>query len=109
MKQGFINFFILIILSLWQGFLNAQISADISSGCAPLTVNFTPPAGMSTYYWDFDNGGSSTDANPTGVIFNTPKNPYTVTLRACKTCPVLHTYNITVFPKPTITNHPITL
>lgn len=108
MKQGFINFFILIILSLWQGFLNAQISADISSGCAPLTVNFTPPAGMSTYYWDFDNGGSSTDANPTGVIFNTPKNPYTVTLRACKTCPVLHTYNITVFPKPTITIDPIT-
>lgn len=108
MNQRLAYYFILLLLISSQLNIYAQIVADISSGCAPLTVNFTPPSGMSIYYWDFDNGGSSTDANPVGVIFNTPKNPYNVTLRACKTCPVLHTYNITVFPKPTITIDPIT-
>jgi PKD repeat protein len=42
--------------------------ASPSSGCAPLNVSFTPPAGMTTYYWEFgENGsdGTSTDQNPT--------------------------------------------
>jgi PKD repeat protein len=82
--------------------IEAQISASLTNGCAPLTVNFSPPAGMTTFYWDFDNGGSSEDANP-NVVFSNPKNPFKVTLRACKTCPVLHTIDITVFPKPTVT------
>lgn len=93
--------FIIPFLFLQNGI--AQIVASSNAGCAPLTVAFTAPAGMTSYYWDFDNGGSSTDANPSGVIFATPKNPYTVTLRACKTCPVLHTTSIAVFPKPTVT------
>lgn len=82
--------------------IEAQIGASLTNGCAPLTVNFSPPAGMTTFYWDFDNGGSSEDANP-NVVFSNPKNPFKVTLRACKTCPVLHTIDITVFPKPTVT------
>jgi gliding motility-associated-like protein len=105
MIQRFSIFISIFYFSIIQS--HSQIVADISSGCTPLTVQFTAPAGMSTYYWDFDNGGSSTDQNPAGVIFNTPKNPYKVTLRACKTCPELHSYDITVFPKPTITLSPV--
>lgn len=89
-------------LTLWSLGAVAQITATKTSGCAPLTVNFGAPAGMTTYYWDFDNGGSSEDANP-NVVFTTPKNPYKVSLRACKTCPILYTIDIQVYPKPTIT------
>jgi gliding motility-associated-like protein len=80
----------------------SQITVDKTAGCAPLTVSFKPPVGMTTYYWDFDNGGSSEDSTP-NVVFTTPKNPYKVSLRACKTCPILHTIDIQAHPKPTVT------
>lgn len=84
----------------------SQIGANKTSGCAPMTVAFSPPSGMTTYYWDFDNGGSSEDASP-NVVFSNPKNPYKVSLRACKTCPVLETIDIQVFPKPSVSMTPI--
>ncbi len=34
-------------------------SADINSGCSPLTVQFTPPAGLMNHQWDFGDGSSS--------------------------------------------------
>lgn len=93
----------LSLILLFATFLvEAQITANKTAGCAPLTVNFIPPTGMTTYYWDFDNGGSSEDSNP-NVVFSNPKNPYKVSLRACKTCPVLHTIDIAVFTKPSVT------
>jgi gliding motility-associated-like protein len=98
--------YFLVILSFSASMSQAQITASKTSGCAPLTVSFSAPAGMTTYYWDFDNGGSSEDANP-NVVFTTPRNPYKVSLRACKTCPILQTIDIQVFPKPTITLPPI--
>jgi len=34
-------------------------TADIYSGCSPLTVQFTPPAGVTNALWDFGDGSTS--------------------------------------------------
>jgi len=48
--------------------LNATAAADVTSGDAPLLVNFTGTAADGTppytYDWNFGDGGSSTDQNP---------------------------------------------
>ena len=62
----------------------AIASADVYSGKAPLAVHFdssgsTDPDGtISSYYWDFMDGSSSTEANPLHE-FNVP-GTYEVTL-----------------------------
>ncbi len=96
------NFYLTIYLIFSGSMTYAQITASKTAGCAPLSVSFSAPAGMTSYYWDFDNGGSSEDSNP-NVVFSNPKNPYKVSLRACKTGPILYTIDIQVFPKPVVT------
>jgi gliding motility-associated-like protein len=55
-----------------------DFSFDASSGCAPLNVKFkdnTPPSSgqITNWEWVFDDGGSSTSANP-AYVFNQPGN-----------------------------------
>ena len=61
----------------------AEFTADIHSGSAPLTVNFTDLTGSATatYEWTFNGGtpSSSTDQNPQ-VTFNST-GTYTVSLK----------------------------
>lgn len=45
----------LLLFLCYSMFSNAQ-TADVNSGCVPLKVNFTAPAGSSTFYWDFKDG-----------------------------------------------------
>jgi gliding motility-associated-like protein len=61
-----------------------DFSFDVTSGCAPLSVKFkdnTPSSSgqITTWQWVFDDGGSSTSANP-AYVFNQPGNR-TVSLR----------------------------
>lgn len=62
----------------------AVASADVSSGPAPLTVNFSsagstdPDGTLAAYAWDFGDGGSSTAVNPSHS-YNTAGS-YTATL-----------------------------
>ena len=60
----------------------AGFSADVTSGCADLTVEFSDEstANATSWLWTFDGGnpGSSTEQNPT-VVYNTA-GTYTVTL-----------------------------
>ncbi len=53
----------------------AEISADVTSGCAPLTVQYmaSPTGDDLTYAWTFFGGSpaTSTDANPT-VVYSDP-------------------------------------
>jgi len=55
--------------------VNADFSADITSGVAPLTVQFTDlsTGDYDTWQWDFGDGSLSTEQNPTHV-FSTPGN-----------------------------------
>lgn len=51
----------------------ARISADTTRGCSPLTVNFRSDSSRSTspvvgWFWDFGNGQTSTQQNPTHVF-----------------------------------------
>jgi PKD repeat protein len=63
----------------------AAFTSNVTTGCAPLTVNFTDQSfGTPTSWsWTFGGGGTpntSTQQNPT-IVFNTP-GTYTVTLVA---------------------------
>ncbi|MEO1052375.1 MAG: PKD domain-containing protein [Bacteroidota bacterium] len=58
----------------------ANIQADVTQGCGPLTVNFTanPGPDINRYRWSFGNNQFSEEENPT-VVYNSP-GTYTVTL-----------------------------
>lgn len=81
----------------YTSLLQAQ-TANISSGCAPLSVNFTGPAGLSDYFWDFQNGANSNDTDPSAIFTN--DGVYEVSLREGNGGPLIGTVTITVFPRP---------
>jgi len=46
----------------------AQFTSNITSGCAPLNVSFNnTSSGATSYLWDFGNGNTSSNANPSNV------------------------------------------
>ena len=72
-------------------------SADVTIGCAPLTVNFTTPG--ATNYWDFGNGTSaSNDANPSAAY--TTAGDYTVILYTAPGGAETGRISITVYDLP---------
>lgn len=84
--------------------LVANFTANRTSGCAPLTVNFTNQStGLpNSNLWNFGDGTTSTAANPTKT-YNTP-GTYTVKLRAANSASCADSTEkvayITVFPAP---------
>ena len=60
----------------------ADFSADITSGTAPLAVNFTDQSTNipTSWLWDFGDGGTSTQPNPSHTFNN--EGTYTVSLTA---------------------------
>jgi large repetitive protein len=83
-------------------------TADQSTGCGPLTINFnntTPFASSFNYLWNFGNGNTSTLINPGSISFASSPffvdTTYTVTLAGYTDCDtVLDTRYITVKSKP---------
>ena len=73
-------------------------TANMTTGCAPLAVAFSPPAGAVTSFWTFGDGGTSTLNSPSN-IFTTP-GTYTVEYRSVAGGPLLGSITITVYPKP---------
>lgn len=62
----------------------ADFTSNLTTGCIPLSVNFTNLSAQSnSYFWDFGNGNTSTLTNPTTVY--TSAGFYTVTLVAINT------------------------
>jgi gliding motility-associated-like protein len=93
--------------------VNAQVnpfypnfSASPTSGCAPLTVNFSDlsPSGVNSWLWKFGDGATSTLQNPSHTYTN--PGTYTVKLIATNTngCidSITHSNYITVYANPTI-------
>lgn len=82
-------------------------------GCGPLTIqiqNTTPDAAAFTYFWDFDNGQTSTAIQPGSIIL--PPNPtygdttYVISLTvfsACDTITVTDSVRIKTRPKALFT------
>jgi len=64
----------------------ATVGTDQTYGPSPLEVQFTgsasvdPEGGALTYAWDFGDGTTSVEANPTHTFSNTGVGQYTVTL-----------------------------
>ncbi len=78
---------------------------SIQSGCSPLTVSFNNQSSTNvTYEWNFGNGNTSQQQNPTTVFTNSNTNPqnYIVTLIITSSygCKDTATSNITVYPSP---------
>ena len=83
----------------------AQFSASVTSGCAPLTVNFTDLStgtnATTTWEWSFGNGNDSNDQNP-GAIYTQP-GKYTITLtvkNGATSDSEIKTQYITVYQNP---------
>ncbi len=82
----------------------ALFNASVTSGCAPLTVNFTNNSvSASSYLWDFDDGTIFNGANPPSKTFTTP-GTYLVSLKVVSAsgCEDVEARAITVFPQPTV-------
>jgi PKD repeat protein len=64
----------------------AAFSADVTTGCAPLTVCFTDASSdaPTSWSWSFGDGGSSTAQNPCHT-YDTPGS-YDVSLTVCNDC-----------------------
>lgn len=77
-------FWLLLTDSFVFAQLNADFKADLTSGCAPLVIQFTnlSTGNPDSLFWDFGNGNSSSQTNP-GAIYSSP-GIYTVTLIAFK-------------------------
>lgn len=89
----------LLALCLPSALLLAQ-TADVTKGCAPLTVRFTPPSGATSFFWDFKDGSSSNIASPLNIF--TQPGTYTVEFRQTPGGPVVGTVPITVFARPEV-------
>jgi len=86
-----------IFLSVATFGLSAQ-TASITQGCPPLSVNFTPPSGIATYFWDFGNNVTSNLELPSTTYIEAGE--YTVSFSAGPGQAVLGTITISVLPTP---------
>jgi gliding motility-associated-like protein len=81
----------------------ANFSSDITSGCAPIIVNFKDlSSGASKWSWDFGNGATSSRQNPS-TTFITP-GTYNITLtvtNASGSNTIVKNGYITVYNEPT--------
>ncbi len=87
--------------------VNASFTVPVNSSCeTPFTAGFNNTStggGVITYLWDFGDGQTSTDANPTHEYTNT--GAYTVTLTAMNGANCTSTFtrnNVVLAGKPTV-------
>lgn len=96
-KNSFL-FFLFVLTNTFNIF--AQ-SADVTQGCAPLTVKFTNKQGVAKPYWDFKDGAKSELANPSNIF--TKPGVYTVELRDGSAAgTILGTVQVSIYAKPVI-------
>ena len=82
----------------------AAVSADVTSGQAPLVVNFSSVGssddeGITEYFWDFDDGSTSAEANPTHTFTGVGTYNVTLTVRDMEGLSDTELITITVVPE----------
>ncbi len=92
------NTLLCCILTLTICYTSFAQTADVTEGCFPLTVNFTPPGGASDFYWDFGNNVTSEEANAAHVY--TTAGNYTATFSESPAGPVIGSIEISVYEEP---------
>jgi hypothetical protein len=65
------SLFLLPLLALLSFSTVFAQTATPTEGCVDLTVNFTAPGGAAAFFWDFQNGVTSSEPNPS-TIFTSP-------------------------------------
>jgi len=100
MKYRFFQFLLLIACLGISLNLNGQTASEVA-GCAPLSVSFTAPDDATSFFWDFKDGASSQDANPTNTYVN--PGTYEVAFSNAQGGAVVGTVTINVYATPTLT------
>ena len=90
---------LLLVFTFVSSLSFAQITANDTVDCAPMTVNFTAPVGSSNHSWDFNDGTFAGNQAAVSHIFTAP-GTYTVKYNGTKGGPVTFTQKIVVHPKP---------
>ncbi|MFN5224786.1 MAG: PKD domain-containing protein [Bacteroidota bacterium] len=81
--------------------VDAQFTADDINGCPPHAVNFSHPGGAGySYLWNFGDGRSSTQQNPSHTYVNPGTYPVSLTVTNQSGC--MHTYSM---PSPVEINN----
>lgn len=76
---------------------NTGFSMNNSSGCFPISIDFTNNnPGLAAYYWDFNNGNTSQDENPTAQAYNAP-GEYLISYEAYNSVDTVDVYTLTSF------------
>lgn len=65
-----------------------------------MEVQFTPPDGQLSHFWDFQTGATSTLSNPSNIFIN--PGTYVVEYKNDQNGPVVGTITINVYPKPVL-------
>jgi len=90
--------FLVFILPLFKSGFGQNPTADVVEGCFPLTVQFTSPGTFPTYFWDFKNGASSTQQNPSNTFVNA--GTFIVEFTETIGGPIIGTVTINIYDKP---------
>ncbi len=99
MKDAFFKFlFCCFCLGITiNGF--AQTASE-TAACAPVSIAFTAPDNATSFFWDFKDGATSSDANPTNTFVQ--PGTYEVDFSNEQGGTVVGTVVINVFEKPTL-------
>lgn len=93
-----LSFVFILLLSIFSSTTIFAQTANITEGCSPLLVQFTAPSGSSSFYWEFDDGGTSELQNPAHSF--TQANVYTVNFKESAGGAVVGSIEITIYPAP---------
>ena len=80
---------------------SVRVLADTSSGTSPLTINFKPlllnVKDNAEYYWDFGDGNTSTEINPSHTYVGDGVFSCSLTVEDADK-KIVDSFNVTVFP-----------
>ena len=77
-------------------------TADQTEGCAAFTVSFTAPTGQNSFFWEFGDGITSDDENPSH-IYAAPGTFEVIFRNSVGGAQVGQTITVNVYEQPTIT------